>query len=373
MQETDTLKCQIAISLLPKVGLSRAKKLIEFFGGAEAFFAASEQELQTIPNLHRDVLPALLNGRKEALQKAEKELDFIGAHQIQTFYYQDDNYPYRLKECPDAPILLYGRGNLQPNGGHALAVVGTRTPSERGKELCRQMVLDLASKVEELTIISGLAYGIDITAHRAALEAGIPTLIIPGHGLDRIYPAVHRNTAVEALKNGGIMTEYQSGVGPEQTNFVARNRIIAGMSDATLVIESKEKGGSLITAQMALSYGRDVLAVPGRVNDELSKGCNNLIKRNQAALVECADDVLLAMQWDANKAPQPIQTALFDDLSEPENLLLRLLKQDEEGLHVNQLVMESKLAYGEVSALLLQLEFKGWVKALPGGMYLALR
>ncbi|MCM1034263.1 MAG: DNA-processing protein DprA [Paludibacter sp.] len=372
MSKEELLKYNIAISLLPGVGLKRAKLLIDFFGDAHQVFLATEKELSAIPNIGKDALQALVAGRSKALKRAERELDFIATHQIDTYFYQDNNFPYRLQECPDAPLLLYGKGNLQANVGHMLAVVGTRMPTERGKEHCRQIILDLAQAVEHLTIVSGLAYGIDITAHRAALEAGIPTIIIPGHGLDRIYPAIHRQTAIQALEKGGILTEYMSGTNPDRQNFVARNRIIAGMSDATLVVESKTKGGSLITADIANSYDRDVFAIPGRPNDELSCGCNELIKTNKAALVENAEDIIMAMQWDARKVTLPIQTAIFCDLSPTEETLMQLLRKDCEGIHVNLLVMESHMPYSEITSTLLQMEFKGLVKALPGGIYRAL-
>lgn len=369
MQTTDTLKYNIAVSLLPGVGLRRARRLIGFFGSAEEVFRATEADLAAIPNIGKETLQALLAGRAAALRRAERETDFVIGHQLDTYFYQDDNYPYRLRECPDAPLLLYGKGNLHLNGSHILAVVGTRMPTDRGKEYCRRIVSDLARAVDDLTIVSGLAYGIDITAHRAAIEAGIPTLIIPGHGLDRIYPATHRNTAIQALEQGGILTEYMSGTNPDKQNFVARNRIIAGISDATLVVESKTKGGSLLTADMANSYSRDVFALPGRADDEQSRGCNDLIKKNKAALVETAEDIILAMQWDTKQAATPVQTAIFCDLTETETALMQLLRNDPEGTHVNLLVMESRLPYSEVTSALLQMEFKGMVRALPGGIY----
>lgn len=370
MQKTDLLKYNIAVSLLPGIGIKRARLLIEFFGDAEQVFRATEKELSVIPNIGKDALQALVAGREAALLRAERETDFIANHGLDTYFYQDDAYPYRLRECPDAPLLLYGKGNMQLNANHILAIVGTRMPTDRGKEHCRRLILDMARAMDDLTIISGLAYGIDITAHRAAIEAGIPTVIIPGHGLDRIYPAVHRNTAIQALEHGGILTEYMSGTNPDKQNFVARNRIIAGMSDATLVVESKTKGGSLITAEMANSYSRDVFAIPGRADDEQSKGCNQLIKKDKAALVETAEDIILAMQWDTGPIDkQPIQTAILCDLTQTETTLMQLLRNDPDGTHVNLLVMESHLPYSEVTTALLQMEFKGIVKALPGGIY----
>lgn len=364
---------QIAVTLLPEAGIKRTKELIDHCGSAEAVFAASIDDFPVQPHLSASTLRTILAGRKQALKRAEQELAFMQAHDISAYYYQAEEYPYRLRECPDAPIVLYGKGNIDFNKGHMLSIVGTRMPTERGKDLCRRLVADMATQVEELTIISGLAYGIDITAHRAALEANVPTIIIPGHGLDRIYPAMHRNVAVQALEQGGILTEFRSGTNPDRQNFVARNRIIAGLADAVVVVESKQKGGSLITADMALSYDRDVFAFPGRTTDELSAGCNRLIKQQKAALIECAEDLLLAMQWDSNQPKPAIQTSLFDELSKEEENLLGILRKESDGLHINLLVMEAGMAYGEVMTTLLQLECKGIVKSLPGGIYLALR
>lgn len=364
---------EIASTLLPEAGIKRSKDLIAYCGSAKAIFDATIDDFQQLPHLSLSIIRNILAGRDKALREAEQELKFIDSRQIQTCFYQSENYPYRLRECPDAPIVLYGKGNTDFNSGHIVSIVGTRMPTERGKDACQQLVKELAARLPKVTIVSGLAYGIDVTAHRAALEAGIPTLIIPGHGLDRIYPAVHRNVAVAALEHGGILTEYRSGTNPDRQNFVARNRIIAGLADATVVIESKTKGGSLITAEMANSYSRDVFAFPGRATDEVSAGCNQLIKEQKAGLIENANDLILAMQWDANPAKTAIQTALFDDLSAEEDKILQILRREPEGIHINLIVMETGLPYGDVSSTLLQLEFRGVAKALPGGIYLTLQ
>ena len=307
----------------------------------------------------------------EAMLFASKELEFIEKHQIKTYFYKDENYPYRLAQCVDAPLILYAKGNVNVNPKHVVSVVGTRMPSERGKDWCRRFILDLASKMPDVTIVSGLAYGIDVIAHKAAMESGISTIIIPAHGLDRIYPSVHRSVAIQALDKGGILTEYTRGTEPERFNFVARNRIVAGMADAVVVVESKKKGGSLITADMAVDYGRDVFAVPGRVDDECSAGCNDLIKRNKAQLIDCADDLIAAMQWQEAKKT-PIQTCIVEmmcDLTENQQQLLQLLRGTEEGIHINQLVMETQLAYNIVSSELVMMELQDVVKSMPGGMW----
>ena len=308
---------------------------------------------------------------REALAFAEKELAFVEKHGIGLYYYKDANYPYRLAQCVDAPLLMYAKGNVNVDTKHVLSIVGTRMPSERGKDWCRRLVLDLAAKVPDLTIVSGLAYGIDVVAHKAALEAGIPTVIIPAHGLDRIYPSVHRQVAIQSLDKGGILTEYACGTEPERFNFVARNRIVAGLADALVVVESKKKGGSLITADMAIDYGRDVFALPGRSDDECSAGCNDLIKRNRAQLIENADDLIAAMQWEEVKS-KVLQTTMLEmlaNLSPTQERLVALLREVEDGLHINQIVMETQMSYGAVSADLVMLELEDIVKSMPGGMW----
>lgn len=314
--------------------------------------------------------PDLVN--REAIQHAKQELQFITKHNITTYFYRDDNYPYRLAQCVDAPLMLYAKGNINVNPKHVVSVVGTRQPSERGKDWCRNLVLDLAKQVPDLTIISGLAYGIDVIAHKAAIEAGIPTIIIPAHGLDRIYPATHRNVAVQSLDKGGILTEYTCGTEPERHNFVARNRIVAGMADALVVVESKKKGGSLITANMAMDYGRDIFALPGRYDDICSAGCNELIKNNNAQLIESADDLIQAMQWQTAPKAEAIQTSLLEltfNLTEIQQKIVQLLRETEDGMHINQLVIETQTPYNTISAELIMLELQDIVKSMPGGMW----
>lgn len=308
---------------------------------------------------------------REALMHAQKEIEFINKHAIRLYYYKDANYPYRLQQCVDAPLLLYAKGELDVNPKHVVSVVGTRMPSERGKDWCRRLVLDLAERVPDLTIVSGLAYGIDIVAHRAAIEAGKQTIIIPAHGLDRIYPSVHRSVAVNALQNGGILTEYTCDTEPERHNFVARNRIVAGIADAIVVVESKVKGGSLITANMAIDYGRDVFALPGRVDDTCSAGCNSLIKSNKAQLIEGADDLISSMQWEdmRTEGRQTTMVNMIVELTPVQKQLVDLLQAAENGLHINQLVLETQLAYSIVSSELVMLELEDIVKSMPGGMW----
>ena len=316
-------------------------------------------------------------GKQQAWQRAEQEMVFVDKHHIAAYYLHDSDYPRLLAQCPDAPVLLYAKGNINLKDGYFVSIVGTRQATERGKQITRDLVLELANSLPRLTIISGLAYGIDVAAHRAALEAGIPTIIIPAHGLDRIYPALHRPEAVRALENGGLLTEYPSGTTPEKFNFVARNRIVAGLSDCTVVVESRERGGALITASMAFDYNRPVFAVPGRISDDNSAGCNALIRDQRASLIERPDDLLQAMLWATDR--RPVQTVIPGveaesdaDLTSEQLALLGLLREADEGMLVNELVEETDYAYSEVISNLMMLEMKKRVKSLPGGKFMAL-
>lgn len=356
MSDTELIDL-IALTLLHRNALRKAHALLKEHGSATA--ALQPVEADTVKPLR---------------ERAEKELDFVRKHDISVLPYSDEKYPYRLRECPDAPLLLYSKGNLNPNGKHMLSVIGTRGATDRGKMFTRQLVMDLAAAVPDLTIVSGLAYGIDVASHLAALEAKIPTIVVPGHGLDRIYPALHRDIAVRTLEQGGLLTEYPSGTEPERMNFVARDRIIAGLADAVVVVESREKGGSLITAGMAFDYSREVFAQPGRPEDVCARGCNRLIQRNVAHMLLSAEDLIRDMQWD--RKPEHTQTEivnLFEDLTEEEQTLMNLLHTNEDGVHVNHLVMESGISYPQVITLLMELEMRDLVHGLPGGMYRALK
>lgn len=346
----------IALSFLYRTKLRKALSLVEQYGSAEAaWFHIDEPE------------------KESALARAGQEMEWINAHGIQVWTQTDKNYPYRLRQCPDRPLLLYSKGHVQPSDGHIVSIVGTRHATERGKEQTDTLVRELHERLEKVTIVSGGAYGIDIAAHRAAIKYGVPTIIVPAHGLDRIYPYQHRADAVAALELGGLLTEFPSDTEPIAAYFVQRNRIVAGMADAVVVVESPERGGSLITAQMASDYSRDLFAFPGRPNDALSRGCNSLILKQKAQLINCADDLINAMGWTTrNKPAQVIQTQLIglhDDLTSDQQTLLTKLQEAEEGLHINLLVMETERPYAEVSADLVLLEVQGLVRSLPGGIY----
>lgn len=310
---------------------------------------------------------------KESLARAEQEVEWIEEHGIKVWTLADENYPYRLRQCPDRPLLLYSKGNMHPSDGHIVSVVGTRQPTQRGKEMTENLVHQLHEQLESVTIVSGGAYGIDIAAHRAAIQCGIPTIIVPAHGLDRIYPYQHRPEAVAALERGGILTEFPSDTEPLAGYFVQRNRIVAGLADAVVVVESRERGGSLITAQMAVDYNRELFAFPGRPTDTSSAGCNKLIRCNKAALITSAEDLIDAMQWTRrNTSAQFVQTEIIglrDDLTPLQQNLLTKLQEAEEGMHINLLVMETERPYSEVASDLMMLELQGLVRSLPGGIY----
>ncbi|MDR3652881.1 MAG: DNA-processing protein DprA [Paludibacter sp.] len=365
----ETLKYKIGITLIKGIGNNLAKNLIAYIGSAEGVFKEKQQNLAKIPGIG-DVLSREIVSHN-VLTRAEQEIEFIEKNKIQTTYFTDRAYPFRLKECADSPIMIYTKGNCDFNNGKFVGIVGTRNATETGKENCKKLITDLALSQPNTIIVSGLAYGVDICAHKAALDAGLPTIGVIGHGLDRIYPATHRPTAVKMLQNGALVTEYLSLTNPDRQNFVQRNRIIAGLCDAIVVVESAARGGALITAEVANDYNRDVFAFPGRVTDEWSAGCNALIKTNKASLIESADDILNFMNWekqDFAKAPI-IQTAMFLDLSDEEQTIVSTLRQNMDGLQLNEIAIQLEKPISKISSLLLGLEFKGIVKCLPGNLY----
>lgn len=315
--------------------------------------------------------------KAESWQRAQQEIQWIKEHDIRVWTLSDEAYPYRLRQCPDKPFVLYSKGHIDMSQGHMVSIVGTRRPTQQGKDTTEALVRDLHNRLNQLTIISGGAYGIDIAAHRAAIKYGVPTIIVPAHGLDRIYPSVHRPEAVASLEKGGILTEYISGTEPLPQHFVQRNRIVAGLADALVVVESQTKGGSLITARVAQDYNREVFAFPGRPTDTLLAGCNQLIRTHAAQLIQSADELIESMAWTTNTQPQqPIQTQLidlFEDLTPAQRNILQHLQKAEDGMHINLLVIEVEMSYSELAAELVMLEMQGMVKALPGGFYRIVR
>lgn len=363
----------IALQHIPGIGSIIAKRLIEGTGSATALF----EHRTELPNMIPDVRPSLVEKLNcpAAHRRAEQELEFIEKHHITCIGYHDEAYPSRLRECEDAPILLFYRGNTTLNPHRVISIVGTRKCTDYGKELCERFVRDLANICPDVLIVSGLAYGIDISAHRSAIKYGLPTVGVLAHGLDRIYPSVHRNVAAQMTQCGGLLTEYVSFTEPERQNFLQRNRIVAGMADATLIIESAAKGGALVTANIANSYGRECFAFPGRIDDVTSAGCHHLIRHNQAALITSAEDLIEAMMWDTPKSgrPEAIQRSLFLDLNDEESRIVKLLEQHSDGLHINTLVVEADIPINRLSALLFELELRGIVRPLVGNIHKLIR
>jgi DNA processing protein len=284
------------------------------------------------------------------------------------FFYTDKDYPARLKNCDDAPVLIFFKGKCELNNFRMISIVGTRNATDYGKQITEQLVNDFAKY--NVSIVSGLAYGIDITAHKAAIKNGLSTVAVLAHGLDRIYPAIHKPIAEKMLHNGGLLTEFISETNPDRENFPSRNRIVAGMTDAVIVIESSIKGGALITAELANGYNRDVFAIPGKVGDEYSQGCNEFIRLNKAALIESADQVAEMMQWqlETEKKNEPKQLKIFHELKPEEKILVNVL-QEKGRLDIDALTQHSNMPMSKVSSTLLNLEFAGVLKALPGKMF----
>lgn len=355
----------IALNLLRGVGLTAALQLHAHYGSATAVYE----------NRHEadGKLRAPLADWSEALGRADAELEFCEKHGIRAIALADEDYPALLRECCDAPLVLFYKGTANLSKIHLLSVVGTRRISDYGKEICQRFLQELGSLLPDCLIVSGLAYGVDIHAHRAALASGLETVAVLAHGLDTIYPALHRSTASAMLAHGGLLTEYVTQTNADKGNFVRRNRIIAGLTRATVVVESAAHGGALITADLAQGYGREVFAFPGRVGDQYSEGCNALIRDNKASLVTSALDVVKALNWEAEaKRPAAVQQELFPELNELQQRVCDLLRASD-GLTINQLTIRLNTPVMEVSAALTDLEFAGLVKLFPGGRYKLLR
>ena len=360
--------CSIALSLCPGIGHIGAKRLIDKMGSAVELF----RQRKNLPQLLSEATPAVVKALDcpDAFRRAERELEFVEKNHITCLTLKDEAYPSRMRECEDAPVVLFFKGHCDFNRLRVISVVGTRRATEYGKQFCNDFLRDLAALYPDTLVVSGLAYGIDIHAHRAALAHGLSTVAVLAHGLDRLYPYTHRKTAVEMLEGGGLLTEFLSETNPDRHNFVSRNRIVAGMSDATIVVESALKGGSLITANLANEYHRDCFALPGRIHDTASSGCNRLIHDNKAALVESAEDFVEAMGWcTAGRIKlEAVQRTLFPNLTSEEERIVQLLSTHGD-LHINTLVVKADIPINRMSTLLFELEMRGVIKALAGGSY----
>ena len=361
-----TLKHKIALSLIPGIGDINARKLVSHIGSVEGVFSESYRTLIKIPGIGINLARAICE--RSYMETAEKEAEYVTRNNIRTFFYLDNDYPYRLRQCDDSPVTFYFTGYCDLNASKILSVVGTRSATPRGKELCEKIIGGLAGGHPDLIIVSGLAYGIDIASHKAALINHLQTIGVLAHGFKTIYPSVHRSTANEIVKKGGLITDFLSDALPERNNFLKRNRIIAGLSDATLVVESGIKGGALITADIAGSYNRDVFAVPGRPGDQWSAGCNSLIKNNKAALVENSEDVEYFLSWKPTGTKIPVQRTLFNELGDSEKLIYENLNLNGE-MNIDHLCRALDIPVYKLSALLLQMEFNGIIKCYPGNLY----
>jgi DNA processing protein len=358
---------QVGLTFIKNIGPMLAKSLIAHFGDAEQVFKTSRAKLMRVPGIGEKRLGDI--DLSAALFRAEEELRFIEKNEIQVIFYTDKTYPKRLKNCADGPVLLYAKGNFDLNPQHVISIVGTRNATEYGKQLCRQLVEELQQY--NALIVSGLALGIDVCAHKESLKQNLTTVGVLGHGLDRIYPAQNRSIAEKMLDNGGLLTEFPSGTIPDRENFPQRNRIVAGMADATVVIEASIKGGALITAEIANSYNRDVFTFPGRISDEFSEGCNFLIRNNKAALLTCAADLAYSLGWERADDTQPPkeQLTLFMDLSADERIIFNVIHEHKAPMAIDDLTIKTNMPMSLLAMNLLNMEMQGFIRSLPGKTY----
>ncbi|MES2798412.1 MAG: DNA-processing protein DprA [Bacteroidota bacterium] len=360
---TDQLQLKIALTQLKGIGYKKAMILISELGSLEKLFAFSVNELHKETGFSKKLLMEM--DRKNALEIAHREMEFIMKNNVQVHFILDESYPRRLKQCVDPPLLIYTKGNVDLNPARTIAIVGTRDATDYGKDLCQLLVADLAEA--GVQVISGLAYGIDICAHKACLSKDLQTIGVLGNGLSSIYPANHRKIADQMLYNGGLISEFLSFTKPDRENFPMRNRIVAGMADATIVIESKQGGGSLITAELALDYNRDVFAFPGNVTSPSSEGCNQLIRESKAHLVSSGQDVLKFMGWQNSSTNKAAQTTLLLDLEPEEMEIVEQLDGSIE--HIDVLALRMKKPVSALNVLLLTMEIKGLIRSFPGSKY----
>ncbi len=364
---SNDLLYQIALSFTPNIGPVQAKILVEQFGTAENIFKAKTSHLQHIEGIGQIRASSIKNF--DRFNEAEEEMRFIEKFNIRPLFISDEKYPKRLLNCYDSPELLYYKGTADLNTSKIVAVVGTRDNTEYGKQVTEKLVKELSA--HQVLIVSGLAYGIDAIAHKAALKNGLPTVGVLAHGLDQIYPSHHNGLAKEMLKDGGLLTEFRSRTKPDKHNFPTRNRIVAGMSDATIVVETGLRGGSMITAELANGYNKDVFAFPGKVTDNKSAGCNYLVKSNKAMLLTDAQDLLEVMGWEEkvkSKKEERRQKELFIELSKEERIVVDILKE-KEAVHIDEINLRSNLSSSAIAAAILNMELQGVINSLPGKMY----
>nr|BFF36078.1 DNA-processing protein DprA [Tenacibaculum mesophilum] len=364
IMNTEKLLAILRLQATKNIGDVLAKRLITSVGSVEQVFLEKKNVLHKINGIGTHVTQYLFD--ESNLKRAEEELYYIQQNNTTFSYFLDDNYPQQLKHCIDAPILLFKDGNLNLNNDEIISIVGTRKMSSYGRDFCNQLIKDL--KEYNPIIVSGFAYGVDICAHKAAIKNNLQTIAVLAHGLDEVYPKTHKKYIHQVNENGGFITEFWHDEQPMRENFLKRNRIVAGLSKATIIIESAKKGGSLVTADIANSYNRDVFSLPGRATDIYSKGCNNLIKNNQAHLLTSAEDIVKMLNWDLPRASAPIQNKLFVDLNETEQKIHNYLQQNGKQL-LDVIALDCNLPTYQLSSILVQMELKGVIKPLPGKMF----
>ncbi len=364
---TNELLYQLSLTEVPHIGCVHAKILVQEFGSAENVFKAKLQQLEKIEGI--GAIRAKSIKAFTDFSKAEEEIKFIEKYKIKPLFLSDKNYPQRLLNCYDSPTLLFYKGDADLNTAKIIAVIGTRNHTDYGKQVTEKLIKELAE--QNVLVVSGMAFGIDAIAHKTAFKNNLATVGVLAHGLDQIYPPEHSNLAKDMLKhNGGLLTEFRSNTKPDKHNFPTRNRIVAGMSDATIVIETGIKGGSMITAELANGYNKDVFAIPGKVTDHKSAGCNYLIKTNKAMLLTDAQGLIEVMGWEerSQKSGVRSQKELFIELSKDEKIVVDILKE-KEFVSIDEINLKSGLSSSAVAAAILSMELQGVVTSLPGKMY----
>lgn len=357
---------RLALVKLPHIGPVTGRRLLRF-GTPEELFSMNGRQLKAMKGVGEVLARQILVNRDRAVKEAETELEkLMTTPQIQLLWYASNDFPYRLKNCYDTPLLIYYKGKADLNAEKVVSIIGTRRATKHGLAFCEELVEIM--NVKGVLIVSGLAHGIDACAHSAALRKGIETIGVLGHGLDSIYPAAHRNLAGKMIEKGGLLTEFPPGTFADPANFPMRNRIVAGMCDALVIVESDSKGGSMITAEIGDSYGRELFAVPGRPGDKYSRGCNMLIKAQKAKLLASPQDFIRTMNWGTEPPDETVQMRLFDGLSEEGALIVEHLKKGSQS--IDELRINTNIGQGQLAAQLLDLELRGIVTSLPGKRYL---
>lgn len=360
----ETLLYKIALTQIPGIGPVQTKQLLKKFKNPESIFKEKKSALSLIENIGTVRAKSIVSfGGFSAI---EKEIKYIEKHNITPLFIQDENYPKRLLNCYDPPIMLYFRGNTDLNASKSISLIGTRNNTDYGKMVTEKLITELSNL--NVLIVSGLAFGIDTIAHKSALKNNLPTVGVLAHGLQSIYPQQHSAIAKEMCLQGGLLTEYTSNIKADKHNFPKRNRVVAGMSDATIVIETAIKGGSMITAELANNYNRDVFAFPGKISDSKSAGCNYLIKSNKAVLLTSAQDLIEFMGWETKLIQKKVQKELFIEFTDEEKMIIRLFN-DKDVLHIDDIYLQSGLNSSAVAAAILNLEFQNVLTSLPGKMY----